>query len=219
DLLIQASLHIALEMAKDRIRLETRTRLFCDFVAALSSEQEDVGNLYQTARAVGLSLHDPIRVFRGRLDHNGRIDDVPIFSRQLHRLVRPPFEDKVIVPAGERDLLILVQWPQRDLEATSFTHELRRCLDRVHHILGDTSESDHINLTVGIGPLAEGPSQLRRAEKEARQSLEVAEVMGMIGSDIDLQSLGIYSLLTSISPSRAENFTHRYLGEIRDYDR
>ena len=140
-------------------------------------------------------------------------------SRQLHRLVGSPFDENVIVPAGDRDLLILVQWPQRELEAKDFTRELRRCLDRLRHMVGDTSGPAPIGMTVSIGSLAVGPAQLRQAEKEARQALEIAEAMGMADTDVDLKSLGIYSLLTSMAPSQTEAFALRHLGAVRDYDR
>lgn len=219
DLLSQASLHMTLELVKDRVRLESHTRLFGDFVAALGSEHGDAGDLERAATAVGLSLQRPIRVFRGRLDHKGKIDDLLLFSRHLHRLLGQPFQENVIVPAGDRDLLILVQWPDSDLEATSFTSELRRGLDRVRRMMGSTSRPAPIELTTGMGALAVGPAELRQSEKEARQSLEVAEVMGISDTDVDLQSLGAYSLLTTMADSQTQTFADRYVGPIRNYDR
>ncbi|GAA1152590.1 hypothetical protein GCM10009672_26310 [Nesterenkonia lutea] len=48
--------------------------------------------------------------------------------------------------------------------------------------------------------------------------MEIAESMGIVDDDVDLHSVGAYSLLTALSASQAEAFADRYLGPVRDYD-
>jgi DNA-binding PucR family transcriptional regulator len=85
-------------------------------------------------------------------------------------------------------------------------------------MIGGSGNSPTVKITVGVGSLAVGPAELRLAEQEARQSLEVADAMGIRNVDVDLQSLGSYSLLTALGPAEADAFADRYLGPVRRYD-
>ncbi|MER7796622.1 helix-turn-helix domain-containing protein [Microbacterium sp. NPDC096154] len=222
DLIEQACLHIALEFIKDRVRLEAHTRLFGDFVGALSAGDHDQERIEHSAGALGIDLRRRLRVFRARLEADDPRDfgDLLLFSRHLHRLLRSRFAENTVMPLGDRELLMVVQWPDQALEATAFTNEVRRLLSQaIRMTRGPLVGADAIGLTIGLGRAAVGADAVRASDEEARRALDIGVRMGRLGADVDLQSLGSYALITDLDPAQRRAFADRYLGPLRRYDR
>lgn len=72
--------------------------------------------------------------------------------------------------------------------------------------------------SVGIGNLANGPSELARSHLEARQSLRLTRRAGGKGRIASYRSLGAFRLLLEVqSPEALRRFVHELLGPLLDY--
>lgn len=220
DLLSQASLHLAIEMMKDRIRLESHLRVFGDFVTALTSGSANPRTVERAAAAAGISIAQPVGVFRGRFEPSQpeRIEDALEFSRQLHRLVSPAFPENIIMPVGGSDLLVLVQWPPAKPATSALTGEIRRAITTALRMIG-AEPGTVATFTIGIGGIATGASDIHAAEVDAQQCLDIAPLVGRSGEDVDLRSLASFSLLTRLRPDDLDSFSGRYLERLTAYDR
>jgi hypothetical protein len=65
---------------------------------------------------------------------------------------------------------------------------------------------------------ARGPTELRRADVDARRALAVARRLGIVGEVTSHQSLGVHRLLLQVSADELEVFVEDVLGVLLTYD-
>ncbi|MDT7615390.1 MAG: hypothetical protein QOF00_2837 [Pseudonocardiales bacterium] len=191
---------LAVELAWLQNVADAELRLGRDIVSDLINGI-DSDSALERARAVGHDLGRPHRVLL--LDAPGHPDTLVVAVRQAvreHRvtpLLLPQTDAVVVLAPGAPD--DMPRW-ERLRAAVLAVSGATRC-------------------RVGVGGIAERPSEFPRSHREARLALRLHDTIGGADRAVCYDELGVYQLLGELGDTGGvERFVRRWLGDLLDYD-
>jgi DNA-binding PucR family transcriptional regulator len=221
----QVALLAALELMKERIRLEAELRLKIDFVDALLSNQStDVSELRQRAALLGLDLARPQQVVLAEIDSLEQSvgDATPELPALVHELVSTRVAQHAssavcIVHGGGRLVVIA---PGTEPAGPAPGDALASLMQSAIEGAPPLGRLGSVTLSIGVGRPHDGAAGVRASYAEARKALQVIRAMGQRNTVLPFERVGIYQLLVSDNrPDGVLDFVRPLLQPLMDYDR
>lgn len=216
DLLLveQVAQALALELMKERIRLQVELRLTSDFVGELiSGRYPSQEELLRRAAMLGVDLGRPVRLIvtllflgeAGRPQGRHMLLSRPEVVEQIASRVGRRYPGALVVSHADHLVLLAP-------EAIDARELVRSVTQEVH--------SSHPNVQVanGTGRVCTAPEDYRPAYQEALQAAEAAGPLGLLDELVSIDKLGAYGLLLrGNDPEQLRAFVRRQLGELIPY--
>jgi sugar diacid utilization regulator len=217
----QVGLFFALELLKERIRLDVALRLDGDFFASLlSNDAKPPERLLEQAGLRGLDLERPSVVIRARVSPPPVDDWFDITANVAWRLRSLMAQygahaTAVTYPARGAEMVMIVN-------GDPLPSVREQVLPTVRAAVAENlkqSGARPFTISTGVGIVGRGLDGLRASHEASIKALSVVDMLGMEGSDIDLSDFAAYGLLLSIPPEQRADYVRTVLGVIIDYDR
>ncbi len=223
DLMVaeQVALLTALELMKERIRLDVELRLKTDFVEVLlAGGNGDSEDLRQRAALLGLDLSRSLQVLLVDIDpFDGVVGlpESPLFdlSSSLQQVVSERLErcraGAVAVPQGG-GRLVIVAAAESDGGETLAAEVRQAVIEAAPKLHGAT-------ISVSVGRGYQGSMGVRRSFREAKRALEILRALGQRDTVLPFARAGVYEIL--LDEDRVDDlieFARPRLTRLLDYD-
>lgn len=216
----QVGLFFALELLKERIRLDVALRLNGDFFASLlSNEARTSQPLLEQAALRGLDLIRPSVVIRARISPPPADDWYDITAGVAWRLRSliarlGPHASAVTYPSRHAEMVFVVNGDPLPELREQILPTVRAAVSEILQKSG----LRQFTISTGVGKVGRGLEGVRASHETSLKALSVVDMLGVEGSDIDLNDFAAYELLLAIPPDQRAGFVDNVLGAIIEYD-
>lgn len=209
-------LFFALELLKQRIRLDVQLRLASDFFRSLLSEIDQSPQVADRAALHGLDLARSSAVLRVRITPAPRADwfaTLPATAWLLRAKLAEVGASAVVTPSSNYEMVIIVNADPAPLLREQVLPAVRATLDEVL-----SRYSSQFVLDIGIGTIGIGVAGIRASHDTAIKALTLIDALGLRDTDLDITDFATYGLLLDIDASEQEQYIHRVVAPIEHYD-
>jgi len=221
----QVALLAALELMKERIRLEAELRLKTDFVDALLSKQStDISDLRPRGALLGLDVARPLRVMVVEIDPMD--ESVGYAEREIPALVHELVSTRVAQHASLAVCILhgvgrlVVVAPGAEPAGSEAGYALARLMQGSIEGAPPLEHFGGVSLSVGIGKPHDGAAGVRASYAEARKALQVIRALGQRNTVLPFERVGVYQVLLSEDrPDGILDFARPLLQPLMEYDR
>jgi DNA-binding PucR family transcriptional regulator len=214
----QATLLVALEFLKARIRLDVELSSQRDLAALLDSEHGDEQRLRRRAALLGLNLSSKNQVLRLRVTAwDGDLQKLSSVARLVQQRVQRRDPGCIVLPLDAGDLVVILPCAKERSEA-SRSMTIAAIRSALAAGLASSRGVTVAGIAVGIGGPASGAAGLRESYQQAARCLHIMAALGREDGELSFSDAGSYALLVALDPVRQEEFLKDVLGRLQAYD-
>jgi sugar diacid utilization regulator len=216
---------LAIELYKERIRLEADLRTQREFTEVLATADPDSDRAIRLrASLLNINVGRTNIVCRiqcssgrpgGSAEPRLETDQLGYMARAISQRIQSQHPAATVIPLTTDDWVAIFPAPggagQRN--HSHITEPLRRAFREV--LPSDAATK----IAIGIGEAAKGADGLRRSFDQARLANEILALLHRPDDDLPFTAAGSYTVLLSIPTSEQSAFVERLIGPLRDYDR
>jgi DNA-binding PucR family transcriptional regulator len=214
-----ATLLVALEFLKARIRLDVELSGLRDLAALLDVERGDEQRLRHRAALLGLNVSSKNRVLRVRVTASDAVlQDLPSVVRLTQQRLRSSAPGSVILPLDAGDLIVVLPC-DADRSEPSLNAIISTIRSAVVTGVASGRGAAVSGIAVGIGNSVMGATGLRESYQQAARCLQIMAALGRSDGQLAISDAGSYALLVALDPARQQEFLRDVLAPLQAYDR
>ncbi len=220
----------AVEMGKERIKLETEIRLKGDFIDDLIAKQfQSTDALLKRASFLGCDLTNGTLVLIADIDNFDLIigqnkyteDDIQRIRREFFNTANwiISLERKNTLVSLKSDSIIVFLTPQENQDDAVLQSEAQKVAESLQK--GLVSRFAKFTFSVGLSSFHANPEKIEKAFNEAKVALDISKRLGQTQKITSFQSVGTYKLLASLLDDNTEElktFHEETVAALIEYD-
>lgn len=220
----------AVEMGRERVRMEAETRLRGDFVDDLVANEFEAGpTMLQRASFLGGDLSKGCLVLIADIDsfgdyvHGRKLKEQEVqqiknrFFVGVKQVIRAHHENALLTPKSDNVIAFLP--PLADNDGDKLMSVTRGTAVQIQKRCRELLPG--LSISVGLGRFHANPAETKRAYRESQSALQVSQRLGEIGAIATFDDMGIYKLLISAleeDPEEVKSFYGETIARVEEYD-